>query len=387
MPITTIRREPLTYSRHAPFSFFKDCISADRGDRAALDRLNRHRQEMAVENERRDRAGFAALRRNEIEHRTNPDRVQGTGGYFAPPGWLIDHFQTARRPGRVLPDLIDQAGTRFPLPQGVQSLNIPLLNVGTDELEVPDLSADPDQDFVDTAKTSPVVTVTGLSDVALALLEQSPPGAHLDWAIFKDLTEAYDADLGSQVLYGTGTNGQFTGIVTACTANNSIVYTSGTPSFGGMYQSIAQAAAQVGDVRDMPPEVWLMRTARWAWMGSSVDSSQRPMVPPSMHGPVTSATAPNRRAPVSSMLGWPVHLDESISATLGAAGNQDHILSCRPMDLILMEGTPTSSVHLEPLSGVLGARIVLRNYAAFLVGHASSIATVGGSGCIVPAGF
>jgi hypothetical protein len=385
MPITRI--EALTYSRHAPFSFFKDAIAADRGDRAALDRLNRHRQEMAVENERRDRAGFAALRRNDIEHRTNPDRVQGQGGYFAPPGWLIDHFQTARRPGRVLPDLIDQAGTRFPLPEGVQSVNIPLLNAGTDELEVPDLSADPNQDFGDTAKASPVVTVTGHSDVALALLEQSPPGAHLDWAVFKDLTEAYDADLGSQVLYGSGTNGQFTGIVTACTANNAITYTSGAPTFGAMYQSMGQASAQVGDVRDLPPELWLMRTARWAWIGSSLDSSLRPMVPPSKHGPVTPPNASSRRQPVSSMLGWSVHLDESISATLGTAGNQDQILSCRPTDLILMEGTPTSSVHLEPLSGTLGARIVLRNYAAFLVGQTSSIATVGGSGFVVQAGW
>jgi hypothetical protein len=32
--------------------------------------------------------------------------------------------------------------------------------------------------------------------------------------------------------------------------------------------ALGQAAAAIGDNRYMPPEAWLMRTARWAWVAS-----------------------------------------------------------------------------------------------------------------------
>ena len=286
-----------------------------------------------------------------FETRLNPNPTDGQGGYFAPPLWLIDQFATGKRPGRTLPNLIAEAGNAFPLPSGTQSLNIPVIKTPTGDTTAPQEpdSANSETDDVDGCQTSPVVTVSGTQDVALQLLEQSPPGAHLDWALFKDLTESYDADLNYQTLYGTGTNGQFTGIGTAVTSATIVTYTDASPTFSEMYPYIGQAMATVGDNRLMPPQAWLMRTARWAWIGTSEDNSQRPMSPPK-HAP---ALEPDdaKSTPIGSMLGLPVYVTDSVSASLGSTSNQDEIFVCRPSDLMLFEGTPTTSVHLEVLSG------------------------------------
>jgi hypothetical protein len=368
-PRIEVRRSPMTYERFAPASYFRDMAVRDQGLRdsaAAAARLERHTVEM------------------EMEFRINPDRVQGQGGYFAPPGWLIELFATAKRPGRVLSDLIDAAGGRFPMPAGVQSLNLPRLTTGTSEQAVADLEADTDTDIVDAAVTSPLVPVTGQSDVALQDLEQSPPTAALDWAIWKDMTAGYDADLEALLLYGTGLNGQFAGL-TQLAGINSVTYTDATPTLSEMWTYFGQAAAEIGDNRDLPPEVWLMRTARWAWIGSSVDSSLRPIVPPELAPPLPPRA--DGASPVGSIIGWPVYLDDALLATQGAGANQDLVIACRPSELLLWEGEPRTAVNLDVLSGTLQARIQLRSYAAAILGrYSSGVSVMSGSGFVVQAG-
>jgi hypothetical protein len=96
--------------------------------------------------------------------------------------------------------------------------------------------------------------------------------------------------------------------------------------------------------------------------------------------------------PIGGLLGLPVFPDEAISATLGGTapsnGTQDQILCLRRSDLILFEGSFQTQVHREVLSGVLGARIQMHNYAAFIGNrYPSVIATLGGSGLVTQSGF
>jgi HK97 family phage major capsid protein len=379
-----VKREPLTYEREAPVSYFKDMVNGHQGDNAANARLARHEAEMRVELAKRDR--FARKHDDaELETRVNPNVTPGEGGYFAPPLWLVEKFLTAKRPGRVLADLVNEAGGLFPLPAGCQSINIPLLTTGTDDAVAQDLVPDPDQAIVDTAKTSPVVTLSGQSDVALQLLEQSPPGAHLDWAIFKDLSSSYDADLEVSMLYGTGSAGQFTGVTVNAAAANQVTYTDASPTLSEMYPFIGQVAGQLGDNRNLPPEAWLMRTARWAWIGSSEDSSLRPIVPPELAAPVK--LDPDGTNAVGSMLGWSVYCDDAVTNTAGATANADQIIAVRQSDFLLWEGTPVTNVFLEVLAGTLEARIQIRNYVAFIAAYPSSTATLNGTGMVVQSGF
>lgn len=381
MSTIDVRSEPLTYRQDAPHSFFQDMVLEDRV-KGAPERLSRHRREMEVLNEARERAARLRLDQGGFEYRTEPNTTQGTGGYFAPPAWLISMFAPGRHAQRVLADLIP--GT-FVLPSGVQSINLPIISTGTQVLPVANNQAQPDQDIVDASGSSNVVTLSGMADVALQLLEQSPPGAHLDWAFFKELTATYDADLESQLIAGAGSSSnQLTG-VTNVASEVAITYTDSSPTGPNMWPYLGQAAAQIGDSRNLPPEVWLMRTARWVWLNAQEDNQNRPLGLPSPFFMGNDVETPD---PISGIFGFPVFLDDAIPATLGATANQDTIVCLRPSDLIFFEGTPQMSVNRVPLSGTLGARLLYRNYAAAITNrYAAGIAAITGTGMVVQSNF
>ena len=365
-------REELTYHKGAARSIFKDMVDAERGDYGAKERLHRHSREMADELERRDKEAHAQ-RPDELEYRVNPNRTTGQGGYFAPPLWIIEQFATAPRAKRVLADLIPN----FPLPQGVGSVNLPRLTTGNTEAIESDLGADPSTDIVDASVTSTVETISGHGDVSLQVLDQSPPGAHLDWAFFKDLTEAYDAQLEAQLINGSNANGQLNGVLNVAASTNKVTYTSGTPTATSMFTFLGQTIAKVGIYRQLPPEVWLMTTSRLAWLGSSEDSQNRPLA-------ITDADGSGK----FDLITFPVEIDDAIPTNLGAGANQDAIIVCRPSDMLLFESEPHARVHLDVLSGTLSARIQLHRYVAALTGrYPSAIATLTGTGMVVQSGF
>jgi hypothetical protein len=199
--IPVVKSEPLTYHRECRESFFRDLLLKERIP-GADERLRRHAQEMDVITKEREQRAWRDIRSGGFETRVEPNRTDGYGGYFTVPDWLNQFFATAVRPTRVLAGLIP--GT-FVLPAGVSSINLPILTKGTTVQPVTDATPVPAQGITDTAGSSTVVTLTGMADVALQALEQSPAGAHLDWALFSDMSEAYDADLETQLLTGLGT--------------------------------------------------------------------------------------------------------------------------------------------------------------------------------------
>jgi HK97 family phage major capsid protein len=350
--------EPLTYREHGDHSLFRDIIDAERGMFGAQDRLARHAREM--------------------EERVHPDRGSGTGGSFAPPLWLNDRFASVPRPGRVLADMIPN----LPLPQGVQSINIPVLTAGMGTVTIADDSAESDTDITDTSVTAPVVTITGQDDVSQQLLDQSPRGAHLDWVLFKDLEESYNATLETQLINGSGTSGQILGLLNITNSNspaniNTITYTDATPTATEMFTFFGQAVAAVGINRLQPPEVWLMTTARQAWIASSEDQQQRPLM-------VAGAEGPGE----FQLVQYPVKLDDAIPRNLGGGTNQDVIILCKPSDMVLLEGEPRTNVFVEVGSGNLRARIQMHRYvAAVLNRYPTGIAAIEGTGMIPPSGF
>jgi len=374
----TVTSEPLTYHRHARHSYYRDLLLTDRVTGAG-ERLARHAQEMRViDAERADRA-WRSLRAGDFEYRVEPNRTDGQGGYFSPPIWLNQLFATAKRPGRVLAGLMP----RFELPPGVSQINLPIIGTGTNTAPVADIEGVPAQDITDSAGSSIVVTLAGQADVALQALEQSPAGAHLDWALLMDMAEDYDRDVETQLLIGTGsTNNQLLGIQAADT---SITYTDASPTGARMWPYFGQAAAQLGDSRLLPPEVWLMRTARWSWLTTQEDTAGRPF---GISSPFFLGADEETPDPVGGLISWPVFLDDAIPATQGAGGNEDFITCLRPTDLILLEGPVQTAVMREPLSGALGARIQLHaSVAAITNRYTAGIWVIQGTGTVVQTNY
>lgn len=389
--------EPLTYRQGGEHSYFADLVYQAGGASftnrqsvaaGAAQRLERHRQELDVELAARDlRARAASPDGTRFEKRVNPNRTPGQGGNAAPPLWLIDHVATQARPGRVLGDLIPS----FPLPSGVGSISVPQITTGMQVTPPVDTAASGGGDYADAGSTSPVVPVVSTLDVPLQMLEQSPRGS-LDQIIWKDALSAYDADLEALLLNGggVGTNGQLAGLLSIVPTGNVVTYTDATPTAAKLLPFAGQLAAKVGNARLLPPQIYMSRTSRWAWIATGEDAQGQPLSSPGHLPPPPTPYVldDDRPTPTGSLAGFPLFPNDAIPATLGAGGNQDAIIATRPSDMLLWEGAPRLAVHTESLSGNLNVRIRLMTNVAALVGrYPSATAVLQGTGTIVQAGW
>lgn len=399
----------LTYHRDGKHSYFRDLALAESGAGGAVgERLERHAREIAVELPKLERRGREAAALAGVQLRVNPN-TDSPGSTFAPPLWLLDKFATAPRVGGVLSTMMP----RFTLPPGVHAVFLPRLITGTQATAVSDLHPPGGLDLpgpgvgvtsvMDTDASSVVVPIVGQGDVALQLLEQSPAGAHLDWVMWTDLMSSYTQTLEQMLIAGGGTvvnlggGKSFTGLLHV-PGGNVITYTDATPSGGRIVSFFGLMAAAIGNTRQRPPQLWLARSSRWAWLASAEDAQGQPFsfpshMPPPQPGPeIFDDGVPT---PVGAVAGFPLFCDDAIPTTLNGdhdfpagPGNQDAIIGCRPSDMLLLEAPPRMSVMLEPLSGTLQARLQLRSYAAAILGrYPSGIASLRGTGMTIQAGF
>jgi HK97 family phage major capsid protein len=350
-PRVSITSEPGVYESDGGRIF--DLIGAARGDIAAQARLERHQRELAA------------------EKRTHPNRTPGQGGYFAPPGFDQGQFAAFPRPGQVLAAAVPN----FPLPAGVQSVSVPRLTTGSSVSTETDGSADSQTDIADAELTSPVVVISGYSNVAIQLIDQSPQNASTEWALLEDASSAYDLALEQQLINGSGTGGQLTGLLNV-SGTNSVSYTTATPSATGsasvpsMFASLGQLVAQTAQNRGTAQNGYFaLSTSRAVWLASAEDASYRPLD--------LSNAVPNGNF---DLLSYRTLLSDAMPRTIN--GSQEPIIFCRPVDCCLWQSEPKTSVMLDVLSGTLQARIQFRRYAAFVVRYPSSVSILTGTGTV-----
>jgi len=431
-PNVRILREPLTYEarlvrdRHQTtgfraiannqnHSYVRDfCLAEMRGDLKARERLDRHAKEMRVISEERKHVFHPDVEYDFEQRAVNWS--SGTGGYFAPPLWIIEQYAVQPTPHRVLSRMAPQ----FELPEGAQSVNLPAWSqgaeVGANQVGAPVAS----QDTVDTPLSSAVVTIAGNYDVPMQMLEQSPQGAHLDWVAFSTMEARYGYQLEQQLFIGQGAttpqgsgNNQLLGIFnnTAIPAANLIQFTNGgvtaeaspgTPASAAqgatsMFGFLGLAIAKVGQARRLPPETWMMTTSRAAWLGSSEDLQNRPLM-----------IADGDGSGKWDLISIEVELNDAIPRNSGATVNEERIVVCRPSDWIILESDRRTSVNSlkdvtgsgartrdvargdamsEVLSGTLMARLQMRRYAAAILRYPSSVAYLLGTGMATGGGW
>lgn len=353
--------------------------------REAEHRLRRHEKEMRTLSAESSRL-FHPDVEYEFEQRT-VSWANGQGGYFAPPLWIIEQFATVPTPERVL----SAKAPKFDLPEGCQSVNLPAWTGNSADVSVQALGTPATSvDLTDNAIQSAVATIAGNEDVPLQMLEQSPVGAHLDWAVFSNMEARYGYKLELQLLVGTGAatpqgsgNNQLLGLFnnTAIPAANQVQYTGAGEGAAagatGMYSSIGLLPAKIGQNRLLPPECWLMSTSRGAWLASSEDQQSRPLM---ISDNIASSGT-------WDLMGYQVFLNDAIPRNLGTGANEDRIIACRPSDWLVLEADPRTSVFREVISGNLMARIQLRRYVAALLRYPTSVAYLYGSGMATGAGF
>ena len=191
-----VRSEAKTYTpENREVSFFADAYNAERGHNTqAQDRIQRHMREV------------------EVERR---DITSGTLNGLVPPLYLLDQAATLARAMRPFANALPG----YQLPPLGMSVVVTKVTTGTaTAAQTTQNTGATETDMVTTDVTIPVVTIMGQQDVSRQAIER---GAITDSLIFSDLVADYATRLDSQLISGTGSNGQHKGIITAATGTDS----------------------------------------------------------------------------------------------------------------------------------------------------------------------
>jgi HK97 family phage major capsid protein len=428
-----VTSEPMIYGQHSRNSYWADLArdkfgSGDGGGGLdkSRERLGRHAAELRVELPRRqERRAAAARERVERVHASSRmeelaferflgsgasvfetraiNRTDGTGGYFVPPLWLVDQYVAYLRAGRTLANLC----TSIPLPSGTDSINLPRIVTGTATgPQASDGGPVAGRDIADNFVNALVRTVAGQEDVGIQLLDQSPIA--FDQVISKDLMQDHAMQVDGQVMLGSGSSGQITGLYSGGTITggstpgvivNGVTDTTsqwvGSSTRGDFYSGVGQLFSTIGRNRFLRARAVVSNEAVWNSFATSTDSNKRPLVPPGNQGPWNAAAtgdfdpgAPDE-GPVGTILGRTWYVDNNIPLTFGGAttnpsmvgvsaghtaptdgtGSGDNftpVIAGVFDDLLLFEGEIRTRVLQEVLSGTLQVRFQIYSYIAFL---------------------
>jgi HK97 family phage major capsid protein len=361
----SVGNEESVYRQDGQHSYFRDLFYArSKGDADAADRLRRNNEQRAL-----------------------TGNITGNGSDFVPPLYLEDQFIAYARPGRVTADLT----VNQPLPPGTDQLILPKVNTGSAvAVQTTQNSPVEQQDLTTTSVASPVTTIAGAQTLSLQLIEQSPISV-VDQVVLADLAADYAMKLDQQVLSGTGTGGQVTGILTLSGTNQITWSPTGTPTLagaGGLYSALADGIQQIHTKRFLPATVIIMHPRRWAWLESQSDSANRPYVLPKAGMPLNALGVAGdvvAQGMVGEMLGLPVYVDANIPTNGGTATDQDSIVICRREDLVTWESNVRAEAFQQTYAQNMSVLVRLYNYMSFQPArYPQSISLITGTGLVTP---
>lgn len=356
---------PEVYHRDGEHSFFQDVY------------LSRTRQ---------DAAATGRLEANQAAQSRAISTIAGGGGQFAPPLWISNEFVEYARPSRVVADLM----LGHELPWGIASVNLPKVLTGTAAgVTVTENTAITNVDMTTGSVTGEIATMSGLQVLSIELLRQS--GTAIDQVVLGDLAGAVAGTLETQVISGSGANGQLLGI-DKVGGSTSVAFTTASPSLtsttpaNSLHFAIVKAATAIATKRHQAATAIVMHPRRWAWITTMLDTTNRPII--TGEGAFNSpgiVGAPAAAGYVGHLAGLPVYVSGRIPTNLGAGTNQDEILVIKADDLHLWE----SPLELQAFEAALASQnsIQLRalEFAASIPNrYAESISVITGTGLVDP---
>jgi HK97 family phage major capsid protein len=357
--------EARTYTPQSDASFVKDAFAAKFGnDYAAAERLARHTREEEIE--RRD---------------------VGTGNFagLVIPQYLVDLAAPLARAGRPTADF---ATNKMVLPPAGMTLNISRMTTGTSTaVQAAENDAISETNADDTLLTVNVRTIAGQQDISKQAIER---GTGIDSFIIQDLIRGWHTTLDDQILNGDGTSGSILGLSNTV-GIGSVTYTDASPTVAELYPKLADAYQKVQTGAFMNPTHWVMHPRRLAFLLAAVDTAGRPLVVPTLNGPMNAFAAGAGQAFYGnsgySLMGLPIVADANVTTTAGAGTNQDEIYCVTAPEFHLWEqaGSPFALNFDATGAGSLTIKSVVYGYAAATAGrYPAAFSKISGTGLVTP---
>jgi HK97 family phage major capsid protein len=357
--------EARTYTPQSDASFVKDAFAAKfSNDYAAAERLARHTREEEIE--RRD---------------------VGTGNFagLVIPQYLVDLAAPLARAGRPTADF---ATNKMVLPPAGMTLNISRMTTGTSTaVQAAENDAISETNADDTLLTVNVRTIAGQQDISKQAIER---GTGIDSFIIQDLIRGWHTTLDDQILNGDGTSGSILGLSNTV-GIGSVTYTDASPTVAELYPKLADAYQKIQTGAYMNPTHWVMHPRRLAFLLSAVDLSGRPLVVPTLNGPMNAYATGSGQAFYGnsgySLMGLPIVADANVTTTAGAGTNEDEIYCVTAPEFHLWEqaGSPFALNFDATGAGSLTIKSVVYGYAAATAGrYPAAFSKISGTGLVTP---
>jgi HK97 family phage major capsid protein len=360
----SVTEEPRTYSEHAKDrSFFTDIYNMTfNQDVGAGERIQRHQREEEIENRDGTTTNYSGL--------VVPQYITS----------LAAELARAQRP------FADQC-TRLPLPDNGLSIEISRVTTGSSAaVQATENSAVSETDIDDTLLSSPIRTIASGQQVSRQVLER---GTGTDALIMADMQAAMATTLDSQLISGTGSSGQLTGI-NAVSGTNAITYTDGSPTAAELWPKLIDAVQQINSNRFAGPDLIVMHPRRAAFLMAALDGQSRPLVVPQANAPQNAqgvGPVAGYGATGLTVAGIPVIQDGNVPTDNGSGSNEDIIYVVRRADMLLFEDAAAPAmVRMDQTSGTtLTVTIVGYNYCGFVAGrYPKAISKISGTGLTPP---
>jgi HK97 family phage major capsid protein len=230
-----------------------------------------------------------------------------------------------------------------------------------------------------------VRTIAGQQDISKQAIER---GTGIDQFIIQDLVRGWHTTLDNQILNGSGSSGEILGL--ASTAGiNTVTFNEASPTAEELYPKLADAYQKVQTSVFMNPTHWIMHPRRLAFLLASVDQAGRPLVVPTLGGPMNAMASGAGQAFYGnsgySLMGLPIIADANIRTTI--AGDQDEIYCVNAAELHLWEqaGSPFALNFDATGAGSLTIKSVVYGYSAFTAGrYPGAVSVINGTGLVAP---
>jgi HK97 family phage major capsid protein len=401
-----VNAEPLTYRRDKPeMSYLMDLARMKyRHDDVAKARVERHGREMKDEYQRRqeiaERVQDQALERMLDESFLPPElreqlrasgllvqkravqRIEGLGGEFMPPVWLLDEYADRARAGRPFANWL----RRLPLPDNTDEINIPrIVASGTTGMHGDNQSVT-ETDWTTAMVRVPRRTIAGQITMPIAALDSTPMA--FDELIFGDLLADKANRVESQCFDGTGAGDDVLGILNTA-GINTVSYTDATPTFPELWPKIWGAVDAIEQNRKRTPDGIWFASRRYNWIAAQLDAQNRPFVLPVAQGPMNalgiSASTPEFEGPIVNIGGYTGYKDNTVPTNKGAGTNEDRIVVTRSQDHVLMESDDRIRVLEETKGDKL--QVIFQAWAYVAVTFArypAATTVISGTGLVTP---
>jgi hypothetical protein len=156
-----------------------------------------------------------------------------------------------------------------PLPGPGVKIETALITTGTTAAaQTADNAAASNQDIVEALVTSDLATVAGYVDLSQQLLDHVDPSASIDVVLATDLGNAVGTALDTQILYGTGANGQLRGFVNV-SGISTVTKTNASPTGATNLAAIGNLAATTGAAYGALPDTLILHGRRLAFITSN----------------------------------------------------------------------------------------------------------------------